>query len=152
MISVDFIENNTVLKLDALKGRVDDATKTGIMRSQIHVQRKITENLRSGKFNIKTRKGGLASSIATAPVIRIGNDLIGIVGSNLKYARIQEVGGDIYPVKAKVLKFQIGGKWLSSKHVKIPPHFYMRQTLDEDKDNIFAIINQAQGEVINVKT
>ena len=151
MISVQFIENNTVAKIDELKGRTDDATRKGIMQSQIHLQRMITKNLSSGKFNIKSRHGGLSSSIAIAPVVKSGTGLVGIVGSNLKYARIQEVGGDIFPVKARVLKFQIGGKWISSKHVRIPPHFYMMSTLADEKDNIFQIIKNAQGEAINVK-
>jgi hypothetical protein len=41
------------------------------------------------------------------------------------YARIHELGGDIYPVKKKSLRFQIGNKWITTRHVRIPARPYL---------------------------
>lgn len=42
-----------------------------------------------------------------------------VVGSNLVYARIHDEGGVIYPKRKKFLYFQIGGKWVAAKKVRI---------------------------------
>ena len=43
------------------------------------------------------------------------------VGSNLVYARIQDVGGEIIPKKKKYLRFQVNGQWVTTKRVHVPP-------------------------------
>jgi hypothetical protein len=41
------------------------------------------------------------------------------------YARIQEVGGDIYPVRRKYLRWFEDGAWHFAKHVHLPARPYM---------------------------
>lgn len=56
------------------------------------------------------------------------------VGTNLVYARIHDQGGDVYPKKGKYLKFKIGGRWVSVKHVRINPYKgkgYLTPAFDE---------------------
>lgn len=45
-----------------------------------------------------------------------------VVGTNLAYARIHDLGGDIEPKNGKYLKFKINGHWVSVKHVRINPY------------------------------
>lgn len=56
------------------------------------------------------------------------------VGTNLVYARIHDLGGDIEPKKGKYLRFKIGGRWVSVKHVRINPYKgkgYLTPAFDE---------------------
>ncbi len=158
MINVSVDANNTIAYLDELKGKTDKATAKGIKQAQIHLQRKVDENLKSGKFGIKTDGGRLAASITTSPVYRVGDSLMGIVGTNLKYARIQEEGGktSAHVIRAKnadALHFFIGGKEIFRKSVnhpgsKIPAHWYMRKTMEEEQNYILDIIRFAQVEAL----
>lgn len=43
-------------------------------------------------------------------------------GSNLVYARIQDLGGTIVPKRKKMLAWQKNGKWHFAKKVKIPKY------------------------------
>ena len=163
MIDIEIKDNDTIAKIDLLKGKSDEATERGIRQAQFHVQGRISHNLADGRFGIKTRKGQLANSINVAPVMKIGNELVGIVGSNLKYARIQEVGGITHPTVTPKMrrfmwaKFRETGiemfKWTAMTRknrldVKIPPHFYMRTTLQDESVRIYDIIRNAQKEIL----
>lgn len=60
------------------------------------------------------------------------------------YARIQEFGGHIRPVKAKLLSWvDDTGERHFAKHVYIPPRPYLRPAFDEHKDEIVNVIQQA---------
>ena len=57
------------------------------------------------------------------------------VGSrNVKYARIQELGGIIRPRKAKVLSWTEGGKRYFAKQVRIKPKKYFQKAFEDGKD------------------
>jgi len=50
------------------------------------------------------------------------------------YARIQEYGGDVYPVNATYLHFVLeDGREIFSKHVRVPERSYLRSSLDREK-------------------
>lgn len=55
---------------------------------------------------------------------------VGRVGSNLVYARIQELGGPITVKTAKFLHFVIDGAHIMVKSVYIPARPYLRRALD----------------------
>jgi HK97 gp10 family phage protein len=60
------------------------------------------------------------------------------------YARIQELGGHIRPIKAKLLSWidPGTGERRFSKHVYIPPRPYLRPAFDEHKEEIVEVIQQ----------
>lgn len=51
--------------------------------------------------------------------------------ADIIYAAIQEWGGDIYPVIAKCLRFEIDGKLIFTRHVYIPGKHYFHPTLQD---------------------
>lgn len=131
MINIKVDEGNTRI---TVKKILDNATNLNrIMQlALLFLQDKVDKNLATGKFNIKTRTGMLRASLETK-VSGSGQKTVGILGTNLIYARIQEQGGDIYPRTAKFLHFFIGGKEIFTKHVRIPAHWYLRKTMQENK-------------------
>jgi phage gpG-like protein len=50
------------------------------------------------------------------------------VAPHVVYARIQQLGGDIYPVRAKVLRWKVGKSYRYAKHVHLPARPYMVMT------------------------
>jgi len=75
------------------------------------------------------------------------------VGTNLIYARIHELGGEIRPVRAKYLHFVIGGSRVSAarteggthiftKLVRMPPRPYLSTALAKDRPKLPRVILQ----------
>ncbi|MDR1397172.1 MAG: phage virion morphogenesis protein [Desulfarculales bacterium] len=54
-----------------------------------------------------------------------------IVGTNVKYARIHQEGGDIHAKKARFLRFMAGGKPVFRKKVTIPARPFMGISQDD---------------------
>lgn len=104
----------------------------------------VDRNLARGTYKIKTKSGGLRSSLATEVDVS-GFNVEGKVGSKLIYARIQEEGGTIN-VTDKMrrfawFKFKETGvmMWKAialSQSVTIPAHWYLRNTLKENKGRV----------------
>lgn len=92
-----------------------------------------------------------SSSIRNAPVktgnlrrsITVDNSQIrswvGIVWTNLIYARIQEFWGIIRPKKAKMLRWKKDGKWYAARQVEIKGKKYMTKALESNRSNILNI-------------
>lgn len=125
---------NYIEKLE--KQKLANFKKAGIIAVrdiQLHFRNSEGQNgnwkavLRGGKPLQKT--GALQQSITEAIH---GDDTIE-VGTNIKYAKIQNFGGIIKPVNKKYLAFQIGGNWYRKKQVEIPQREFM--WLSEDADN-----------------
>lgn len=75
------------------------------------------------------RTGRLAGSIRPESAKLTGpGRATSSVAPHMVYARIQQLGGDIYPVRAKVLRFKVGGKYRYAKHVHLPARPYMVMT------------------------
>ena len=112
--------------LNLVKG---DKLKMGITRALIHIQNEVVKNITTGKYGVKTRTGRLRASFTHAQnfrVSQIGKDqVVGILGSNVVYARIQEFGG------------QTGG----NKSVNIKPHYYLRNTMRGQTQKITRIVS-----------
>lgn len=86
--------------------------------------------------------GELARSIThqmmDATTSRVGVEAIS--PANI-YALIHELGGDIFPRKAKALRFKTAdGQWHTVKHVRMPMRPYLRPTLDENMEEITKLI------------
>lgn len=82
----------------------------------------------------RRRTGRLRGSIVVdapkARLRRIGPD------ASVPYAAIHEFGGVIVPKVAKYLKFVVGGRFVQTKRVVIPPRPYMRPSLDQAKSKV----------------
>lgn len=104
-----------------------------LMRSSIYVtiaqlaiklQRHVMADKLSGQV-LRTRTGTLRRSI-TYRVERVGDSgAAGVVGTNVRYARIHEYGGtipahDIVPRRGTVLAFDWKGKTVFARRVHIP--------------------------------
>lgn len=75
-------------------------------------------NIRSGHLRTKT-------------LFKMKNAYSMEVANVAKYAAIHEFGGDIYPKKAKALRFKIGNQWVVTKHVKMPKRPFVKPGVDE---------------------
>lgn len=76
-------------------------------------------------------KGGLKSSIEAESI----SSKKAKYGSNIIYAAIQEFGGTIKPVRAKMLRFEKDGKVIYAKSVTLKPQPYLRPSADWLKKN-----------------
>jgi len=59
------------------------------------------------------------------------------------YARIQEFGGTIEPVKAKALHWEQDGKDIFAKSVTLPPRPYFRPAIENNEDKIVKAMSDA---------
>ena len=105
---------------------------------------------------MQSRSGALAASIA-AEVAADGEDIVATIGSSgVKYAAIQEYGGqtaahEILPSKAAALAFVIDGATRFARRVEhpgstIPERSYLRSSLGEMSDQIIAELSSAATE------
>jgi phage gpG-like protein len=105
---------------------------------------------------LQSRSGALAASIA-AEVAADGENIVATIGSSgVKYAAIQEYGGrtsahEILPSKATALAFVIDGAVRFARRVEhpgstIPERSYLRSSLEEMSDQIFAEFSSAAAE------
>lgn len=75
------------------------------------------------------RTGTLARSVRPEPAVPAGaGRATSSVAPHTVYARIQQLGGDIYPVRAKILHWKDKGGHHWAKHVYLPPRPYMVMT------------------------
>jgi phage gpG-like protein len=93
-------------------------------------------------FSSKSTGGaGLGGSIQTV-IAKAGETSAWVdVGPTVIYGRIQELGGIVLPVVAKMLSWVDDGKRIFAKKVQIPARPYLRPAVDEHK----AEIEQAVG-------
>lgn len=104
------------------------------------------------KFNINTKRALTAGTLALHEAIaegspfqtgtlrrswtwRIEND-VGIVGTNVPYAAIQNYGGIIKTRNKEYLTFQIRGKWVRVQMVQIPAQNYIENSINAARENI----------------
>ena len=102
---------------------------------------------------LHVRSGRLWRSIHKTVEVS-GKNIKAEIGSNVIYARIHELGGEIRPVVAEHLKFQVmgmagvrksaakitGGNWVTTDLVKMPARPYLSTALSAEKANIPRII------------
>ena len=71
------------------------------------------------------------------------------VGTNLEYARIQELGGTVRPVHARLLHW-VGddGDDVFARSVTIPARPYLRPAFDEDGDRAVAEMGRVLRAVV----
>lgn len=79
-----------VARFDGMGARLRDEMKAGIGRATLKLQRMVVQDKLSGQA-LKVRTGTLRRSIDQI-VVDQGANVVGIVSSNVKYARIHEYG------------------------------------------------------------
>jgi phage gpG-like protein len=62
------------------------------------------------------------------------------IGTDVVYARIQELGGTIRPKHGRWLVFEIDGEIIFARSVTIPARPYMRPGFDESVESSTAVI------------
>ncbi len=117
-------------QLERLSDKVPSAAKSSMIYACEFVRGYIVKYKLSGQV-LKRRSGHLAGSITSEVRGSNESDVVGRVGTNLKYARIHEFGGDIRPVRAKALHFFIGKIEIFTQHVKIPKRPYIKPAIEE---------------------
>jgi hypothetical protein len=105
------------------------------------------------------RTGTLARSVRAEPAKLTGGGKAGSsVAPHTVYARIQQLGGDIYPVRAKALRWKSktfgplakGAKrsnYVYARHVYLPPRPYMIMTDDYRRKCRAAAIRAVQAAI-----
>lgn len=72
-----------------------------------------------------------------------------VIGTNLIYARIQEEGGEVSPVNAEFLRFEVGGEVVYTRGpVTIPAQSYMRRAFESEGGNAIREVGAAVRDLI----
>lgn len=149
-ITINVLDDRTTKQFEKLTGNWDKRLKMSFFHGMTLLRNKIAAAI-SGPI-LKVRSGRLRGSIE--PSVRMGKDgrVIGVVGSNLKYARVQEEGAKIN-VSRRMAKFawfkyfKTGEMmWkaialLKGRQIVIPPKWYMKDTT---KENINKVVDKIQ--------
>lgn len=98
-----------------------------------------TDELSGQVLHIRTHR--LKSSIQGAAELK-GSEIIGRIGTNLKYARIHEYGGTIRAINAPYLKFKIGNQWVQKKEVHIPARPFLVPAILKNEDRIVGMLEK----------
>jgi phage gpG-like protein len=99
----------------------------------------------SGK---STGGAGLGGSIQTEVTKSTANSAEVSVGPTVVYGRIQELGGIIKPVHAKMLSWVEDGVRIFANLVRIPPRPYLRPAADEHENEIREAVGESLREDI----
>ena len=133
-------------KKESVKLRLYDKRKIpnlirGIDIATLRLERVIKARKLSGQV-LNVRTGRLRSSFGTQRARhQSGVGVYGLVGTNVVYARIHEVGGVIKPKAGKYLRFKTAdGFWHTVKEVTIPARPYAAPAMREEKDYISRVI------------
>ena len=98
------------------------------------------------------RTGTLARSVRPEPAKLTGSGrATSSVAPHTVYARIQQLGGDIYPVRAKVLRWRDKTGTHYARHVRLPARPYMVMTPDRRqsaRDAAVAAVSRAVREAL----
>lgn len=140
-LKVDFIDNGSLARFKRLHDVVlNERMALGVKRVMLMLSDKIQGSITQGTYGVKTDTGRLRGSFGgNSDGVMFTeeegtNIVIGTLGSNLKYARIQEYGGTITASKSKYLRFRTrDGAWHSKKSVRIPEHLYLHKTMEKYK-------------------
>lgn len=124
--------------------KLDDEFKEGFYKGMRKAMRYVEGKSKkqfgkAGELQVGT--GYLRRSIQSG-VDRRGNNIIGWLGSNVRYAAIHEFGGIIKPRTEEYLRFQIGGKWKTVKEVVIPERSFLRKPIQDNMRNILTIVER----------
>lgn len=89
-----------------------------------------------GKSGLNNRTGKLKASIKLASFVQFSPNagataVITAGNARTPYSSIHEYGGVIRPKSGQYLTFQVNGRWVSVREVRIPARPYLRPAYDE---------------------
>ena len=90
----------------------------------------------------RNQRGTLRNSIYPE-VHRTATGAEAEIGPKVIYGRIQELGGTIRPVKAKVLHFRIDDRDIYAKQITLPPRPYLAPAVNDHIDEIRDVMAEA---------
>jgi phage gpG-like protein len=144
------IETRTTGDL-ALLPKLERASFQAMQRSVLRVLRRAMQNL-TGRF-LRVRTGRLRASL-TARAFVLGNEVVGVVGTNVFYGRIHEEGvphpWPIVPRRKKALRFTVGGKVVFARRVMHPglkARPWLSTAAEESRAEIIEEFRQAYARV-----
>jgi len=109
-------------KLDGMGAKLRDEMKAGIGRATLKLQRMVVQSKLSGQV-LKVRTGTLRRSIDQA-VMDEGANVVGIVSTNVKYARVHEYGfkGTVTVRESLRTIKQAFGRPIDAKQITVKSH------------------------------
>ena len=141
MLNMKFIGMKAFLgTMQRMKKAVPHASLASMKQATQYLRGYIVKNKLRGQV-LKTKSGRLAGSIDREEFL-IGGGAVGRVGSNLKYARIHEMGGVIKASSAPYLKFFVDGHWVMTDQVKIPARPYIWSSFLESTTKLGDILGK----------
>jgi hypothetical protein len=116
-----------------MRDRLDKAVKQATSDALYMVERKAIANT---YIVFRHPTGRLAGSFRIEPVRRSDGGWTGRVGPTVIYSRIQELGGEIFPKRAKFLHWvdETGSHF--ARHVTIRKHPYLKPAAEEVKGTL----------------
>lgn len=132
-------------KLDRAANKTRDEMQRGMKEATLLVaataKKDYLSGPRPGRLGVMTNR--LRSSLATE-VKGLGANIQGVVGTNVKYARIHELGRKIEAKNVPYLKFFYpkAGHFVSVKSVTIPPRPFLSTALRDERKEIEAILGR----------
>lgn len=111
-LTAKWVPESTIIKLTRIKDINDDVLR-GIRQALIWLGTKVAESITFGRYGVKTDRGRLRSSFGIGDkdnrfiVRKVGQGILGIIGSNVKYAAIQERGGIIKAKSGRALAIPV---------------------------------------------
>jgi len=144
MIHIKFtIDKGSIRRLrkapDQMRAALLPAMRECMALAEATAKKDYLSGPRPGK--LQRRSGRLRGSI-TSRVRLSGDKVSGELGTNVIYARIHELGGEIRPKTAQYLKFQIAGQWRSVKQVLMPARPFLRPAMEDNLDKFRTIFQQ----------
>jgi len=131
----------TLKMLTEQKKSISDAIMKGFRDGMYSLEAKVKNSFgKTGFLNVRT--GHLRRSIKVT-IKREGSEIVGAIGSNVKYAAIHEYGGVIKAKNAPYLHFKTSkGNWVRVKQVTIPKRPFIAPFLKSGARTIERNINE----------
>lgn len=141
-------------RLAALPQEAKAGLARAIAKFGFDLQRTVQADKLSGQV-LQVRSGVLRSSIATT-IADGGESVSATVGTRVWYGKLHEYGlkaltghDRIYPVRAKALRFEIGGRVLFRKSVRgAPERSFLRSALAEMAPELAPRVAEAVAEAM----
>ena len=123
-----------------------------MVAAQVRIGARLVAYIRGVKLSsgnpLNTRSGKLSDSIGSDTEDSGSYVSTTVFSEGTAYGRIQEYGGDVFPVNARSLVFSIDGRTIFAQHVHIPARSYLRSALAENKASINAALKRAVRDAV----
>ena len=126
-------------KLGRAGQRMPDNMRRQAHRAAYLVQRSAKQNLTGGR-PLNVREGLLRSSVVVG-VRGGGRDVEASIGTNIIYGAVHEKGKVIH-AKRNYMVFNVGGRWVKTRVVRIPERPWLRPALERNRQRIVQLLDE----------